>query len=115
MPHRVRLVALAAVFGVQVAGVAYARFVPTRYLCWAPYDQISFYMIEAEREGRPLTPSEISARYRMPAEGRENRTIQHVLNTIAQYESTYGRADKVGVRVRYRTNGRPEQTWSVPR
>ena len=111
MPHHFRLLLLAAVFGVQLAGVVYARFVPTRYLCWAPYDQISFYTIEAERDGQRLTPDEIAARYRMPADGRENRSIHHVLNTIAQLESTYGRTDRVRVRVRYRTNGRPEQTW----
>jgi hypothetical protein len=115
MPYRVRLTVLAAVFGVQLAGIGYARFVPTRYLCWAPYDQISFYVIEAERDGRPLTPGDIAARYRMPADGRENRAIQHVLDTIAQYESTYGRVERVEVRVRYRTNGRPEQTWTPPR
>ena len=114
-PHAGRLAVLAVVFGLQCAGVVYARFVPTRYLCWAPYDQISFYVIEAERDGRRLTPGEIGARYRMPADGRENRAIYHVLNTVAQYESTYGRADRLNVRVRYRTNGRPEQTWTPPR
>jgi hypothetical protein len=106
---------LAGVFGVQLAGVVYARFVPTRYLCWAPYDQISFYEIEAERDGRRLTADEIGARYRMPPDGRENRSIHHVLNGITQFEATYGRADHVTVRVRYRTNGRPEQTWTLPR
>ena len=101
-------------FGVQVAGIVYARFVPTRYLCWAPYDQISFYRIDADRAGRALTPAEIGARYRMPPAGRENRSIHHVLNTIAQFESTFGQADRVTVRVVYRVNGGPEQTWTAP-
>ena|SRR6188474_2894515 len=106
---------LAVTFGVQAAGIGYARFVPTRYLCWAPYDQISFYRIEVEnREGRALTPAEVGARYRMLPAGRENRSIQHVLNAIAQFESTYGRTDSVRARVIYRVNGGPEQTWIVP-
>jgi hypothetical protein len=92
----------------------YARVAPTRYLCWAPYDRISFYTIEADRDGRPLTAADISSRYRFPSRGRENRSIYHVLNTIAQFESTYGRGDRVKVRVTYRTNGRPEQTWTHP-
>jgi hypothetical protein len=115
MPHRIRLAVLAGFFGVQLAGIAYARFVPTRYLCWAPYDQISFYRIEAERDGQRLTADEIDARYRIPSDGRENRSIHHVLNSIMQFESTYGRSDDVTVRVRYRTNRRPEQTWTLPR
>jgi hypothetical protein len=115
MPHQFRLAVLAGLFGVQLAAVAYARYVPTRYLCWAPYDQISFYTIEADRGGRRLTSAEIGARYRMPAEGRENRSIHHVLNAITQFESTYGRTDRIDVRVRYRTNGHPEQTWMTTR
>jgi hypothetical protein len=110
-----RTAILAATFAVQAAGIVYARFVPTRYLCWAPYDQISFYRIEAaDRAGRALTPAEVRARYRMPPAGRENRSIHHVLNPIAQFESTYGRADRVTVRVVYRVNGRPQQTWTAP-
>ena len=106
--------ALTLLFGVQLAGIVYARFVPTRYLCWAPYDQISFYRIEAQRESLALTPAEIEARYRIPAAGRENRSIHNLLSTIAQFETTYGRADGVRVHVRYRVNGGPEQVWNAP-
>jgi hypothetical protein len=105
---------LAVVFCVQAAALVHARFVPTRYLCWAPYDQISFYTIEADRAGHPLTATEIGARFRMPPTGRENRSIHHVLAAIAQFESTYGRADRVSVRVVYRVNGGAEQTWTAP-
>ena len=114
MTRDIRTAVLVVIFGVQVAGIGYARFVPTRYLCWAPYDQISFYRIEADREGRSLTPEEVGARYRMLPAGRENRSIQHVLNAIAQFESTYGRTDSVRAQVIYRVNGGPEQTWIVP-
>jgi hypothetical protein len=109
-----RTAVLAAIFALQAAGIVYSRFVPTRYLCWAPYDQISFYRIEVDAHGRLLAPDEIGRRYRMPAAGRESRAIQHVLNAITQYESTYGRADRVAVRVLYRVNGKPEQTWTLP-
>ena len=114
MTREIRTAVLAVVFGVQAAGIVYARFVPTRYLCWAPYDQISFYRIEADRNGRPLTTTEIGARYRMAPAGRENRSIHHVLNSIAQFESTYGQTDRLNVRVIYRANGRPDQTWTAP-
>jgi hypothetical protein len=114
MMRGARTAILAVVVAVQLAAIVYARFFPTRYLCWAPYDQISFYRIEADRDGRPLTTREVAMRYRMAPAGRENRSIHHVMNAIAQYESTYGRFDRVNVRVVYRVNGRPDQTWSAP-
>jgi hypothetical protein len=108
----IRPAVLALVFGVQIAGIVHARVSGTRYLCWAPYDQMAFYRIEANRRGAALTSAEIVARYRMPAAGRENRSIQHVLQAIAQYEATYGRADSVVARVTYRVNAGMEQTWT---
>lgn len=102
------------IFGVQMVALPYARFVQTRYLCWAPYDQISFYRIEAHREGRLLTPAEVQKRYRVPAVGRENRSIHNLFEAIAQYEMTYGRSDAVRARIIYRVNGGPEQTWTAP-
>lgn len=110
----VRTAVLSLIFGAQVMGIVSARFLQTRYLCWAPYDQITFYRIEAEMGGRSLTPSAIGARYRLPAAGRENRSIHHVLRAIAQFESTYGGGDSVRARVVYRVNGGFEQTWTAP-
>jgi hypothetical protein len=109
-----RDVLVAAILGIQIGGIVAARFTPTRFLAWAPYDQMSFYRIEVERNSRLLEPHEVSDRYRMPAAARENRSIHHVLAAIAQYERTYGVADPVRVRVTYRVNGRDEQTWSLP-
>ena len=108
----IRPAVLALVFGAQVAGIVHARVNGTRYLCWAPYDQIAFYRIEADRHRAALTPAEIVARYRMPAAGRENRSIQHVLQAVAQYEATYGRPDSVVAHVTYSVNGGMEQTWT---
>lgn len=107
-----RRIALAIVFAIQIAGIAWARIGPTRYLSWAPYDQISFYRIDADRQGVPLSDGDIAARYRLPAAGRENRSIDHVLLAVAQYERTYGRDDGVRVRVAYRVNGGAEQVWT---
>jgi len=114
MARVTRPIVLALVFAVQIAGIVHARFAVTRYLCWAPYDQISFYRIEADRRGLALSPDEIAARYRLPAAGRENRSIHHVLEAVAQYEATYGRADPVATRVSYRVNGGAEQVWTPP-
>jgi hypothetical protein len=115
MPRAIRLLVLTLVFGVQIAGIVHARFADTRYLCWAPYDQMAFYRIEADRHGVALSSAEIAARYRMSATGRENRSIHHVLDAIAQYEATYGRTDLVTARVVYRVNGGKEQVWTSAR
>lgn len=114
MASLLRTAILVLAFGVQAAAIVYARFVPTRYLCWAPYDQMSFYRIETLRDGRSLTAAEIESRYRLPAAGRENRSIHHVLNSVARYEATYGRRDPVTTRIVYRVNGGPEETWTAP-
>ena len=102
-------------FAIQLAGVVYARLVPTRYLSWAPYDQISFYEIEADVRGTPLSPEEVEARYRLPASGRENRSIHHVLDAVALYEQTYGAGDSAAVRIRFTVNRGEEEVWTYPR
>ena len=102
-------------FALQLAGVVYARVVPTRYLSWAPYDQISFYEIEVDVRGTHLSPAEVEARYRLPASGRENRSIHHVLNAVALYERTYGAGDSAAIRIRYTVNRSEEEVWTYPR
>jgi len=102
-------------FAIQLAGVVYARTVPTRYLSWAPYDQISFFEIEVDVRGTRLTPVEVQARYRLPDPRRENRSIHHVLNAISQYEQTYGAGDSATIRVRYTVNRGAEEVWTYPR
>jgi hypothetical protein len=111
-PLTIRLAVLAAMFAIQVGGIGYARVAPTRFLAWAPYDQISFYRVEVYRNGRALPAAEIEGRYRLRAAGRENRSIDHVLAAIAHYEATRGADDPVRVRVVYRVNRGPEQVWT---
>lgn len=98
----------------QVAAIGYARTVPARYFCWAPYDAITLFTLEATVEGRPLTEAELRARYRYGRTGRDNRSPQHVIDRIRQAEQTYGRDVSAEVTLRYRVNGGEETTWTWP-
>ena len=98
----------------QAGMIVYARFTPSRYFCWAPYDSLSEYRIDVKVDGRSLGDEEIYQRYRMRAEGLDARSIQHLKNIIRQYEETYGRDDKAQVLLSYHTNGIPQPVWSWP-
>ena len=98
----------------QLGAIVYARFVPSRYFCWAPYDSQNQYEIEAVIDGKPLTAQQIRQRYRRPKRGVDNRSIQHVKDIIQGYEQTHGRADNAQVTMRYRVNGGKEQRWKWP-
>lgn len=113
-----RLLIVATILAVQVVTVAYARTVDTRYLAWAPYDQISFYELEVVVDGDSLSAEEIVGRYSLRlwleegvARGRENRSIAHVLTYVRRAEAD---AAALEITVRASVNGRPveEQTWS---
>ena len=113
-PTIVRTVIALCLFAVQIAGIAYARFVPARYLCWAPYDEIVFYEVEVQLPGRTLGHEDAFGRYRIPRWGRINRSWAHVTDTIAHYENTLGAGDGARVRVRYTVNGRGPFLWRWP-
>ncbi len=99
----------------QLGSIAYARFVPTRYFCWAPFDALATYQLSVVRaDGTALTPAEIRARYHRSAKGLEQRAIQHLMDIISQYERTYGRADGIRATLTYRVNGSEERTWQWP-
>src|SRR5207248_9028249 len=89
-------------FGFQLGAIVYARFVPSRYFCWAPYDVQTDYRITTVVNGRRLTDSEIRARYRRPPRGTDNRSPQHVIDIVQGYEERYGRNDHAQVTMRYR-------------
>jgi len=99
----------------QLVMIGYARFVPSRYFCWAPYDIQSEYRLDVSIAGRPLTAAQIRSRYRRPKQGVDNRSIQHVMDIVRQYEETYGRNDHAQVVMKYRINGKAEQEWRYPR
>jgi hypothetical protein len=98
----------------QLIMIAHARFVPSRYFCWAPYDAQSEYRLDVVIHGRPLSAQQIRRRYRRPQQGVDNRSIQHVIDIVQQYEQTYGRNDHAQVTMRYRVNGKQEQVWQWP-
>jgi hypothetical protein len=98
----------------QLVMIGYARFVPSRYFCWAPFDIQSEYRLDVSVAGRPLTPAQIRSRYRRPKQGVDNRSIQHVMDIVQQYEESYGRNDHAQVLMKYRINGKAEQEWRYP-
>lgn len=110
----IRLLVALALLAFQVGMIGYARFVPSRYFCWAPMDSQNLYEIRVVIGGRELDAEAISARYRQPAVGGNWQAIQHVLDKVRQYEQTYGRDDDAEVVVTYTVNGRSEETWSWP-
>ncbi len=95
----------------QVAAIGYARFVPARYFCWAPYDMQTDYRLDVTVNGKKLTPAEIQKRYRRPAKGTDNRSSQHVKDIIEQAEQRYHPDDHPEVIMTYRVNGKQEQQW----
>ena len=111
----IRFLAAALLLAFQVGMIGYARFVPSRYFCWAPMDSQNLYEITVVIAGRELGTEEIEARYRQPAVGGNWQAIQHVLDKVRQYEETYGRDDGAEVTVSYTVNGRPRETWMWPR
>ena len=81
-----RTLAAIALLAFQVVMIGYARFVPSRYFCWAPMDSQNLYSIAVVIDGRELNPEEIEARYRQPAQGGNWQAIQHALDKVRQYE-----------------------------
>jgi len=105
--------ALILLFGSQIILIILGYFSSTKYFCWVPYDQISLYSIEVSVDNHLLSEEEISARYRRPATGRENRNIENLIAIIQQYESTYGKNQSARVRLTYQTNGKDLRTWEL--
>lgn len=98
----------------QVVAIGYARFTPSRFFCWAPYDQLNVYSLHVTLGSSVLSQEEAVRRYRLRGYPRENRSIEHLFQIIRQYESTYGAGDSARVVVRYVTNGHPEKIWTYP-
>ena len=99
---------------IQVASIVYARFIPERFFCWAPYDSQSKYEIIVTVNGEKLSEEDIKARYHYKANSWEERAIGNIFSYIESYESTYGKHDNAKVVVKYATNGKSEQIWTLP-
>ena len=86
-----------ALFVFQLGAIVYARFVPTRYFCWAPYDTQTDYVATATVNGKKLTGAEFRQRYRRPPRGFDNRAPQHVFDMLEQVEEKRPRSERLTV------------------
>ena len=93
--------------------MVYARFVPERFFCWAPYDQHTHYSISVVVNGESLSAKAVTNRYRYQVSAWEPRCISNIFSIVEQYESTYGENDNAEVEITYSTNGHPEQKWKL--
>lgn len=99
----------------QVGAIVYARFVPTRYFCWAPFDTQTDYKARSTVNGRELTASEFRQRYRRPQQGFDNRSPQHVIDMLQQVEERRASlGEKAEVVLQYRVNGKELREWRWP-
>jgi hypothetical protein len=99
----------------QIAAIGYARTVPTRYFCWAPYDMQTEYDAKAFVNGRELTPKEFQVRYRRPEHGGDNRSPQHVIDMLKQAEAKHEKlGDRSTIDMTYRVNGKELHRWHWP-
>lgn len=96
---------------IQIVLIVYARFVPERFFCWAPYDEQISYKVIARDGDRFLTKQELIDRYRRRVDGWEQRSIHNLFNIIEQYEKTYGIKDSLYIEVEYSRNGKNKEKW----
>src|SRR5215467_9787857 len=94
-----------ALFVFQLAAIVYARFVPTRYFCWAPFDTQTDYVAAATVNGHELPAAEFQKRYRRPRRVFDNRSPQHVIDMLQQAEEKHAaQGDKSSILMKYRVN-----------
>ena len=99
----------------QLASIVYARFIPERFFCWAPYDSHTKFETFVTIDGKTLSHQEAENRYKYKMKGWEQRSIDNIFSLIKQYETTYGISDNAQVRVVYSTNGHLEQVRTLER
>ncbi|MBM3737110.1 MAG: hypothetical protein FJW39_15125 [Acidobacteria bacterium] len=109
-----RWVPAAALLLFQMGAILYARTVPSRYFCWAPFDMQTEYTADVTVNGRELTAREIQQRYRRPKKGVDNRSVQHVIDMFEQTERRYHGGDDTRITLRYRVNGHRPGEWQWP-
>lgn len=99
----------------QIGAIVYARFVPTRYFCWAPFDTQTDYSAASVVNGHELTAAEFRQRYRRPMRGFDNRSPQHVIDMFQQVEEKRAAlGEKAIVTMKYRVNGKEVREWHWP-
>jgi len=97
----------------QVGSIIYARFIPERFFCWAPYDSHTKFEVFVTINGKTLSTEETVARYKYKMKAWEQRSIDNVISLVSQYENTYGKADNAEVIMIYSTNGHEEKEWRL--
>jgi hypothetical protein len=102
-------------FAFQLGAIVYARFVPTRYFCWAPFDTQTDYTAVSTVNGHELTAAEFRKRYRRPQHGYDNRAPSHVMDMFQQVEQKRAAlGEKASIVMNYRVNGKAPQVWRWP-
>ena len=95
----------------QLGAIGYARFVPARYFCWAPFDMQTSYQLQVTVNGESLSAGRIQRRYRRPQKGFDNRSVQNLIDILEQTEQRYHPDDDTHIVMTYRINGKEEERW----
>lgn len=102
-------------FAFQLGAIVYARFVPTRYFCWAPFDIQTDYTASATVNGHELNAKEFQKRYHRAKRGFDNRSPQHVIDMLEQAEEKHAAmGDQTTIVMKYRVNGKEPREWRWP-
>src|SRR2546426_5087884 len=102
-------------FAFQLGAIVYARFAPTRYFCWAPYDIQTDYVATATVNGKQLTGAEFRRRYRRSQRGFDNRAPRHIIDMLEQIEQKRAKlAEQATIVMTYRANGKETRECRRP-
>lgn len=99
--------------GLQVGSIFYARFIPERFFCWAPYDSHVNFKTSVTINNKILSNEEAESRYQYKMQGWEQRSIHNIFYLITKYERTYGELDSAKVKINYSINGRKKAVWNL--
>jgi hypothetical protein len=83
-----------------------------RYFAWAPNDYSVDYQINASVNGRPLSGSEISDRYRLDQVGFWEDPVERLEGLLKRRELTYAGTDRITILLEYQLNGRATVKWT---
>ncbi len=119
---RARVAAALGLLGLEIVQFVRARFMDSRYFCWAPFHSEARYRVDATVAGRALGDDAIARRYGSPRYYFDPKTrtdwelnaIAHVTDTIRATEAALPPAARARVVVTYRVNGGAERRWSLP-
>lgn len=97
----------------QLVWIGHAHQNGAVYGNWAMYHTGINYQATASVDGVDLTAKEFSARYHIPAQGFNGRSLDHLTAILAGRELSYGeRGEIVALRVRFAENGGEARDWT---